>query len=144
MVDGQIKEGEERKQRPKLLHVEDHEGFHNALKSALQLIGYDVTWAQTLEAVRSLPEEELRRFVIGIVDGDLGREGDKKIQGKDVIDLLRSRGFSSPVIGLSATASVEGENPHLKGANAVLPKGAPFEDLVNSMDTLLEKPSQGK
>lgn len=68
----------------RILLVEDDPGFAEAVKSAMEMRGHEVTWAKDDEAAYIRALEQPRYFDMAFVDFDLGG-------GKDTGDLVVQR-----------------------------------------------------
>jgi two-component system alkaline phosphatase synthesis response regulator PhoP len=116
-----------------LLLVEDEPSLHESLKMNLNMEGYDVVSAFTgVEALNKLDQEYFDLVVLDLMLPE--------IDGMSVLETMRIRKISSPVLILSARASADDRISGLrKGADDYLVKPFALEELLLRVEKLLTK-----
>jgi DNA-binding response OmpR family regulator len=118
----------------RLLLVEDNDALSGLLKKGLAGAGFDVDAVATVsDSLAALTATRFSAIVLdlGLPDGE----------GLSILQFLRGRGDSTPVLILTARASVDERVKGLKrGADDYLGKPFAFEELVARIEALLRRP----
>jgi DNA-binding response OmpR family regulator len=118
----------------RLLLVEDSEKLCSLLATGLSKEGFVVDIAKTVAEGKTAVSTTTFSAIIldlGLPDGD----------GLAVLEQLRSRGLSTPVLVLTARGTVKDRVEGLeRGADDYLPKPFAFEELVARLRALLRRP----
>jgi two-component system response regulator TctD len=118
----------------RLLLVEDNEALSGLLQKGLTAAGFAVDAVQTVsEAVAGLTRTRFSAIILdlGLPDGD----------GYAVLEHLRSKGDSTPVLILTARTAVGDKVKGLnRGADDYLGKPFALEELVARLQALLRRP----
>ena len=117
-----------------VLLVEDDATIATEIAEDLRERGYDLAWSQDGEA--ALAAASARTFNLMIVDRML-----PGMDGLSVIENLRERGVTTPVLVLSALGAVNDRVRGLKaGGDDYLTKPFAMEELAARVDALLRRP----
>jgi len=119
----------------RVLHVDDEPVITFAVRNYLLRQGYDVDSASELEEAQAMLTSDHYDLVLL----DLRLTGTSGTEGFDLIDAVRDRNPSTPVILLTAYSSPQVERQAIAlGANLVLQKPAALPDLADAIRKLLE------
>lgn len=120
----------------RVLHVDDEPVITFAVRNYLLRQGYDVDSASELEEAQAMLTNDHYDLVLL----DLRLTGTSGTEGFDLIDAVRDRNPSTPIILLTAFSSPHVERQAVAlGANLVLQKPASLPDLADAMRKLLER-----
>ena len=120
----------------RVLHVDDEPVITFAVRNYLLRQGYDVDSAGELEEAQAM----LTNVHYDLVLLDLRLTGTSGTEGFDLIDAVRDRNPTTPIILLTAFSSPNVERHAIAlGANLVLQKPASLPDLADAIRTLLER-----
>ncbi len=114
-----------------ILLVDDNRDGSDARRSVLEQLGFQVTYAGSGEDALQM----IDRQPFDLVVTDLIME---PMDGKELISILRNRGFKSPIVLLTGFANMLGLKPETTGADAVLNKSAKeIDEIVRQARRLL-------
>jgi DNA-binding response OmpR family regulator len=123
----------------RLLIVDGEESICFSMKEYFTLQGYTVDTARELEEAEKLIETNDYQVVIQ----DLRLGPGQKLDGLEMIRLIREQGPDTRIVVLTAYGSAEMEEEARRyGADAFLRKPKPLSDVAQVIQALIESPPQ--
>lgn len=137
---GRVMTNQPTRPRPRLLIAEDDDEMRRLLQIALRRDGYDVVALDSGSALlERLLERDDANLGVDLVVSDVRMPG---LLGTDVLAVLRARGFTVPVILITAFCedSLANEAARL-GATALFSKPFDLDDLRTAVRCFLYRPT---
>lgn len=121
---------------PRLLVVEDNDPLREAVCEGLRGEGFEVVEAADGGAAWEIVQRG--SFDLVVLDGELPR-----LDGRQVLVLMRARGWATPVLLVSGSLELSGEEQARLGVGQVLRKPVPLAELARRIRAELDPSDPG-